>query len=189
MVTEDVPATRMEGQDQIIQEVLVGDDVLDDPPEGDVPVWCGAEVSDNAKACAALGPALRVFDKTKEADLHVEIEKGLVIMRWDQMNHEQLKESDMEIENRVDVHADEDEQIDPMMKEIIYNKFIKKFDAALKRPSYFPKNRRVFLPDPTEHKLEANMQQTKAVLMSEVRKYIKEECNESNIPKDGVNMD
>ena len=131
---EGAPTLRMEDQDQIIEGVRVGDDALEAPPEEIIPVWGGAAVSENSKACMSLGPGFRVHSKIEEAAMQVEVEKGLVIMRWDQMNN---VSPDSAMDKEAEYDADM-EKIDPILREQIENKLSNKYDASPKKPSEYP---------------------------------------------------
>jgi hypothetical protein len=98
-----------------------------------------------------LGPKHRIHDKIEMENLMMEIEKGLVKVRWtarEREERESLEEGGEEIRDEIE-------------EEVIENRRRKRLDMTLIRPTELPKNRRIALPEVSDRVLEAHLQQTK----------------------------
>ena len=139
----------------------------------DVPlVYGGVDCNNNMRTALTLNPKMMTYSRIDRTNMEVEIEKGIVKQRYENMRKsKQEQEQDEESDN---------ETFDLEGKVIDYGRC---------RATDIPTNPRLIMPKPASIREEAAMAEMKERMLEKVSEYIQAKCNEKGFPESNLSKE
>ena len=134
--------------------------------EKEVPVYGGAQISDNLRALLKLPPGMTTYEKMDEIKFSEDLEAMMVKQRWEERN---VEERDGE------AWSEELEVKDAEGSEV---KDGNNLDFGRKKATALPTNPRITLPKAVSEKREIEMRNMSERMKDVFKKYKSENCDE-----------
>jgi len=165
------------GNLQTVQGIIVADQTIDDTVyESTARVYGNSHTTPEENKVLALPPKFALYENIKFDDCVTEIETSLVKLRWDRRKEsyrttavprsETLTEPQ---DSAITLSNNREERSWPINLTSDGNTLI---DFRVMRPTDFPFNKRVYLPEPLPREEEESIQRIKLDLMNTTREYI-----------------
>ena len=159
--------------ERVWRGVLIGDVELEElrlklgvEKEKEVPVYGGAQISDNLRALLKLPPGMTTYEKMDEMKFSEDLEAMMVKQRWEERN---VEERDGE------AWSEELEVKDAEGSEV---KDGNNLDFGRKKATALPTNPRITLPKSVSEKREIEMRNMSERMKDVFKKYSSENCDE-----------
>ena len=159
--------------ERVWRGVLIGDVELEElrlklgvEKEKEVPVYGGAQISDNLRALLKLPPGMTTYEKMDEIKFSEDLEAMMVKQRWEERN---VEERDGE------AWSEELEVKDAEGSEV---KDGNNLDFGRKKATALPTNPRITLPKAVSEKREIEMRNMSERMKDVFKKYKSENCDE-----------
>ena len=131
---------------------------VDDKNE-EVLQYGGLDVNGNIKHALSLNPKMMTYTKISPDEIEVEIEKGIIKQRYEQMSSQ-------------NVHDREEEEVDEVV-----NLEKKTIDYSKVRATQIPTNPRLHMPKPCTLRQETAMSEMKERMVEKVNEYVRNKCD------------
>jgi hypothetical protein len=181
--TKQRPNSIDRGIPDVYKEVLVTDEALreafgDEKPEPKI--YGGIEASDNVKAFMILPANLRRYDKVDIFKEEVKAEVTATKQRWTVAETEvEGYEALTAEQKRVKIDKDKADRVSHNDKRV---------DFARVRATEMTHNKWITLPKPVKIRAEIKIQEQRLETIDEVKKYVKEMCDEEGTIKESENL-
>ena len=159
--------------ERVWEGILIGDAELEElkaklemEERKKVPVYGGADISDNLRALLWLPPGMTTYEDLDETKFNADLETMMVKQRWE----ERIKE-----ERGSEEWTKEWEVQDAEASKVKENNTV---NFAKKKDSSFPTYPRITLPKPNHEKREVEMRNLTGRLKDVFKKYKDQNCNE-----------
>ena len=148
-----------------------------DDKNPEVVAYGGVEITENMSEVLKINPNMMTFEKVEPLKIEMEIEKSFFKARYDFMSRN---------EDAADDDNDEDDENEDINQTETLNLEEKSVNYSKLRVTNLPTCSSLVVPKPGPVREESVMSGMKEKMLDEVKRYIKDECDDNGWPKSNL---